>query len=216
MFLTIALAVLVALGPWVQYLRGLGVPWLSWTMFGFYAAALALIVSIGCGFHVISAVYKRADGRPVPVSPAWSTEAVKAQLNGQAVGGIIALVALFFGFVFWAAAASIPQTTFSLSIPGSGTSGTPTAGPLSFEGESTTLSIKPKRNKQSCCRQASRHLVLTVNSLQPTLAVRRHSARRGKVSRLKPNPVERRRHRMCRAATNRFCSTPFAIRPSRQ
>lgn len=141
MFLTIAIAVLVATGPWVQYLHTGGVPWASTTMSAFYVAALLMVVSMVFGFVVISNVYKRADGRLGPVDPAWSTEPVRNQLNGQAWSGMVALLALFVGLLLWATKEDTQKVALSITIPAA-TTGLPSSGPLMIEGDWNDLKIK--------------------------------------------------------------------------
>ena len=140
MFLTIALAVLIGTGPWVQYLHTTGVPWFSKTMGAFYVAAAALILSIWFGFHAISSVFKRADGRPQPVSPPWSTEPITYQLNGQAVTGLVALLSLLLGLFMWGAKGDAQPTTMSITIPG--TTGFPSPGRIIIEGDWIDLRVK--------------------------------------------------------------------------
>src|SRR5262245_6313887 len=87
MFLTISIGVLVASFAWMQFARTNGVPWLSWTLFPFYIAALLLVLSMVNGFLAISRIYKRADGREAAGEPAWSTETVSRRLNLQSWTG---------------------------------------------------------------------------------------------------------------------------------
>lgn len=98
MFLTISVGVLVATFAWMQFAHSnAGVSWISWTIAPFYAAAVLMIFSMINGFVAISRIYKRTDGREGANQPGWATEHAVGVLNGQARGGMLALLALFIG-----------------------------------------------------------------------------------------------------------------------
>jgi hypothetical protein len=141
MFLTISAGVLVASFAWMQFARTNGVPWLSWTLAPFYAAAVLLVLSMVSGFLAISRIYKRADGREATNEPAWSTAPVAGRLNAQSLSGSAALLALFVGVVMLGLGPSAQKQAVSVTIPGQAGSA-PAGGSLTIEGVWTELRLR--------------------------------------------------------------------------
>jgi hypothetical protein len=136
MLLTIAVGLLVATYAWMQFANRDGrVPWASWTMFPFYAAAALLVISMFNGFLTISGIYKRGEGREAADQSAWSTEHVRRVLNLQSGFGLVALFALFAAVL-----------AVSVTIPGQVTPAP--AGNLTIQGDWQALTLKTAANQQ--------------------------------------------------------------------
>lgn len=106
LFVTIGLAIFVAIATMVNNARAGGLAWDSPTIVLFAGAALAILASMIQGVRAISDVYRRADGREggdAPASP-WGTAAIKGKLNGQAGLGLVSIVMVFGGYASWAGA----------------------------------------------------------------------------------------------------------------
>jgi hypothetical protein len=146
MFLTIGIAVLVAIGPWLQYLHANGAAWESPAMFFFYLAAAALVFSMGAGFLAISHVYKRADGREAPDQPAWATEPIAGFLNGQSWSGALALIFLGIGLLVWGTGATMQPSAVTVTIPGNGS--VLSSGSLAIRGDWNELRLQTAAHQE--------------------------------------------------------------------
>ena len=147
MLLTVAVALLVAVGTLLQFARTNGVPWQSWTIAFFGVAVVLLFVSMSSGFSAISEVYKRADGRTSANEPAWSTTPLSRRLNVQSGSGIFALLGLIVALIFWAWGGPSAAVGINLSIPG-GPQSSASSGPVTIDGVWTELRLKTAGNQE--------------------------------------------------------------------
>lgn len=146
-FLTVAIAVLVATGTFVQFAKTNGVGWVSLPMACFAVTAVLLFLSMVNGFTAISSAYKRADGRKESTLPAWSTEALAPRLNWQARFGFLSLLTLIVGLILWANAEDQPTAAVNITLPS--TQNHPFAkGPITIEGIWTELRIRTAGNQE--------------------------------------------------------------------
>lgn len=151
MLLTIAIAVLVAVGAFVQFaLRDSGVDWLSSSMILFGLTAISLLISMRDGLAVISAAYLRADGETHPNEGAWSTTPLRRSLNRQALFGLVALALLIAGLVSTAL-----ESRKSIALAGL------TSSPLTIEGEWTELRIVTRQPNEAIHRPGTLPITLT-------------------------------------------------------
>jgi hypothetical protein len=147
MLLTIAVGLLVATYAWMQFANRDGhVPWASWTMFPFYAAAVLLVISMFSGFLTISAIYKRGEGREAADQSAWSTEHVRRVLNLQSGFGLLALVALFAAVLVLGLSGQPAKNAVTVTIPGQVPPAP--AGNLTIQGDWQALTLKTAANQQ--------------------------------------------------------------------
>jgi hypothetical protein len=160
LFITIAIAVLVAVGTFVQFARNGDVPWFSWVMAFFALAVVSLLASMTSGFIGISRIYKRAEGRIEASQSAWSTAAVKRFLDSQGILGIVSLVLLISGLIAWGATGTSLPGSIAIAIPGPSAGITP-AGPLTIEGNWTSLTLKTAAGQQLILPSQSQPITLT-------------------------------------------------------
>jgi hypothetical protein len=149
MLLTVAVAVLVATGTFVQFARTNGVAWVSLPIGCFTATVILLFLSMTNGFSAISSAYKRADARgtgDLGKLP-WSTEAIASKLNWQAKFGFLSLVALIVALVTWANSEESQLAAVSISIP-SATKASVAKGPVTIEGTWAELRIRTVGNQE--------------------------------------------------------------------
>lgn len=150
MFLTIAIAILVAVGAFVQFaLRDSGINWASYSMGGFGITSLCLLASIREGQAVISKAYKRAGGIEAINEAAWSVEPLRTGLGRQARLGLLSLLLLFASLIITA------YETKSRSVV------TMKSNPFTIEGQWTELRL---------ITQQARDLILPLGAMPITLS----------------------------------------------
>lgn len=100
-FVQIAIAVIVAIGGFVQFGIKSGLEVLSAPVLILALAAILVFLSMCFGMTAIGKAFQRGEGRIDPEKPPWSTEALKFQLNWQAVLGVLGLVAFASAIILW-------------------------------------------------------------------------------------------------------------------
>jgi hypothetical protein len=138
-FSQIGIAVLVAIAGFIQF--GFEHRQSSLSFWLFVAAAGFTFISMCNGFLAVSHAYKRGDGRQGFDDPiAWSTDALRTNLNNQALSGVVALVLIGLAVASY----EIPSNSITILAPG-GVSRTLAAGSeITLEGEWSQLTIEQK------------------------------------------------------------------------
>ena len=140
-FITIATAVLVAIGTLITIAKGYGIGWVSFPMALFALSAIAVVISMALGFTSISRVYRRAGGLLQSSATAWDVEDTRLLLALQSQFGLLGLILLGLAFAAWGAASSPTGAALLVSMPS--TISSPTAGPVQIDGQWTSLSLQP-------------------------------------------------------------------------
>lgn len=113
MLAEIGIAVLVAIAGFIQF--GFEHRQSSASYWCFVVAAVFTFISMCNGLLAISRAYKRADGRDgFEDSIAWSTEALRSNLNNQALAGVIALILIGIAVAIY----KPPSVSVTISTPG--------------------------------------------------------------------------------------------------
>ena len=136
MLLTIAIAVLVAVGAFVQFaLKESGIDWDLRSIILFALTGALLLASMREGLAVISSAYKRAGGAEAANETAWSVAPLRNGLGLQALLGLAALLLLIGSLVSAAYEAKLAP---SVSM---------TSSPLVIEGQWTELRLITRQAK---------------------------------------------------------------------
>jgi hypothetical protein len=136
--LSVAIAVFVAIGGFIQYGITHGLQWRSPPIIILGIAELFAFLSMLFGLNAIGRAFKRGEGRVAKGETAWSTEWLRPLLQWQSYMGLATLITFAAAMVVWKPSAS--QGTFSIS---------PVSSPeqlgdqsLTIEGQWSTLALR--------------------------------------------------------------------------
>lgn len=139
----IAIAVLVALGGFLQYALSSGLERDAPPVVLLYLAGGLTFVSMCLGFVALGRTYRRGEGRDAPKEPAWSTLPVRKLLGFQAILGVLGLALFVASTVSWKTGQPA-DSSLLLSFPGEGANQLKTSGKLVLEGTWSALELRPQ------------------------------------------------------------------------
>jgi hypothetical protein len=135
--LSIAIAVFVALGGFIQYGLSHDLHWWSASIIFLGAGEILAVLSMVFGFNAIGKAFKRGEGREAIGQIAWSTEPLRSFLQWQSYLGLGTLVAFGFAIIFWQPS----STPVAFSVGPAALAQTGNAN-LRFEGQWSSLLLR--------------------------------------------------------------------------